>query len=104
MIRQPPPAKVSVDKVHRLQTILESAGLVDKRTSLLALHLSELDDEAAVFSKMMRGLFDSKELSIEELLDTLVEIETALLHLTTHTRAAKKEVTHAANALDKVIE
>ena len=102
MIRQFPPAEIAVEKVHRLESVLRASG-AGSRSALLALHLAELDDESGTLSRLVRELMAAEELSREDLLETLVELETALLHVITHARAASKEVARTADSLELVL-
>ncbi len=100
MIRQPPSALAAVEKVHRLERLFRLTARDGKSAALLALHLSELDDEAQVFSRLVRALLDSEEISSNDLLETLVAIETALAHFETHAQGARKEITRIADAVE----
>lgn len=100
MIRQPPSALAAVEKVHRLERLFRLTARDRKNAALLALHLSELDDEAQVFARLVCVLLDSEEISSNDLLETLVAIETALEHLEAHVKGAQKEITRIADAVE----
>jgi|SRR5581483_3280467 len=89
--------------LHELETQLQRAGLPASETSLLAMHLAEIEEESINYQQLLANVSGKKNASngqSDELLDQLVEVQVSLEHIKSHHEAARKLLSKSIERLD----
>ena len=95
-----PALKMPVSEIDQLRFALKEIGLDAEDTSLLAMHLAEIDEECTSYSQHIKEILSTKNLDPDTLLEHLVEIKLSLEHLASHVQAVEEELDRSISALD----
>ncbi len=105
LIRKPTAAVTDYfSTMKQIEAVLKQAGLPGSQTSLLAMHLAEIEEA----SKRYADLLDSLRAdgghgangANDSVLDELVEIQVAVEHIVAHAKAVSKLLDKSIDVLD----
>ena len=94
-------AKSSVDELHQLINVIKKhlPTLKENKTSMISLHLSDIAGELPHFQKSYNALVQSEELSEDDFIDCIVELEVSVFHILGHIKDLHKLLKKAEDAL-----
>ncbi len=96
-----PTMKNSVDELHQFITVLKKhlPKVKENKLSMIALHLSDISDEIPRFQKNYTALVQSEELSEDDFIDCIAELEVSVFHILGHIKDLHKLLKKAVDAL-----
>lgn len=95
-----PTLEMPVSEMDQLRFVLKEIGLDVEDTSLLAMHLAEIDEECTSYGQHIKEILSAGNLDPDTLLEHLVEIKLSLEHLASHVQAVEEELDRSISALD----
>ena len=96
-----PSVQTSVDRLHHVITVLEKhlPTLEAEKISMIALHLSDIAEEIPHFQKRYTALIQSEEISEDDCIDCIAELEVSVLHMLRHMKDLKPLLEKAVDVL-----
>lgn len=95
-----PTLEMPISEIDQLRFAFKEVGLDAGDTSLLAMHLAEIDEECTSYSRHIKEILSGGNLDPDTLLEHLVEIKLSLEHLVSHVQAVEEELDRSISALD----
>ena len=94
-------ADIPLDEIDRLDILLKKyvPTLKAKKRAMIALHLSDIAGEMPNFEKCYTALVQSEEISEDNLVDCMEELEISVIHMLNHMKDLKPLLKQAVNVL-----
>ena len=94
-------AEVPLDEIDRLDIVLKKylPTLKAEKRSMIALHLSDIAGEIPHFQKCYTALVQSEEISEDDFIDCIAELEVSVLHMLRHMKDLKPLLEKAVDVL-----
>ena len=94
-------AKSSVDELHQLINVIKKhlPTLKENKTSMISLHLSDIAGELPHFQKSYNALVQSEELSEDDFIDCMVELQVSVFHILGHIKDLNRLLEKAVDML-----
>ncbi len=94
-------ADIPLDEIDRLDILLKKyiPTLKAKKRAMIALHLSDIAGEIPQFEKCYTALVQSEEISEDNLVDCIEELEISVIHMLNHMKGLKPLLKQAVNVL-----
>ena len=86
MTAMQPTTQNSVDELHLLINVIKKhlPTLKENKTSMISLHLSDIAGELPHFQKSYTALVQSEELSEDDFIDCIEELQVSVFHIWSH--------------------
>lgn len=96
-----PTTDIPLDEIDRLDILLKKylPTLKAKKRAMIALHLSDIAGEMPNFEKCYTALVQSEEISEDNLVDCIEELEISVIHMLNHMKDLKPLLKQAVNVL-----
>ncbi|MBI1927107.1 hypothetical protein HYR99_23055 [Candidatus Poribacteria bacterium] len=93
--------EIPLDEIDRLRIILKKylPTIKSEKLSMIALHLSDISDEIPRFQKNYTALVQREELSEDDFIDCIAELEVSVFHMLGHIKDLHKRLKKAVDAL-----
>ncbi len=101
MTSRQPTTKNLLDELDRLTDVLKERlpTIKESQIDMIALHLSDIAGELPHFQKNYTALVQSEELSEDDFIDCIAELEVSVFHILGHIKDLHKLLKKAVDAL-----